>query len=264
MKYYLYRHIRLDTNDVFYIGIGTKINKEFYSNHKQEFYRAYRKSDRNNFWNNIVNKTEYEIEIILESDNYEFVKEKEIEFIKLYGKKISNNGTLVNITDGGEGVSGTIISKEHRKKISDANKEKIPWNKNMKMSEEHKRILSEAHLGIGNKIKGKSYEEVYGIERAKEIKEKLSIKGKTKTGESNNFYGKKHSEDYKIKRGRPTLQFDLEGNFIEKYYSMTEAANITNSYGSLIQKVCKGDRKTHNGFIWKYEDIENSRINSYK
>lgn len=23
-KYYLYRHIRLDTNEVFYVGIGTK------------------------------------------------------------------------------------------------------------------------------------------------------------------------------------------------------------------------------------------------
>lgn len=29
MKHYIYRHIRLDTNEVFYIGIGTKYNRKF-------------------------------------------------------------------------------------------------------------------------------------------------------------------------------------------------------------------------------------------
>ena len=40
----IYRHIRLDTNQVFYIGIGS-------------IKRAYRKTGRNNYWNNITNKT---------------------------------------------------------------------------------------------------------------------------------------------------------------------------------------------------------------
>ena len=44
----IYRHIRLDTNEVFYVGIG---------NEK----RPYTKHRRSGFWNNIVNKTEYEV-----------------------------------------------------------------------------------------------------------------------------------------------------------------------------------------------------------
>lgn len=195
MKYYLYRHIRLDTNEVFYIGIGTKINKEFYSNHKHEFYRAYRKSNRTKYWKNITNKTEYNIEILLESNDYEFIKNKEIEFIELYGKKINNNGTLVNITDGGEGVTGTIISNEHRQKISNANRGKIPWNKNMKMSEEYINIR-----------KGKSFEDQFGAERANIMKEnqRIRMKGKYK-GKLNPNYGKKTSEETKIKMGTPCI-----------------------------------------------------------
>jgi len=50
---YVYRHIRLDKNEPFYIGIG-KID-----NYK----RAYLKSIRNVIWKQIVNKTNYDIYI---------------------------------------------------------------------------------------------------------------------------------------------------------------------------------------------------------
>lgn len=99
-KYYLYRHIRLDTGKPFYIGIGTKVD------YSRPYSRSYSIKDRNNFWKNIVNKTTYEIEIILESNDYEFVKQKEIEFITLYGRKDLKKGTLCNMTDGGDGITG--------------------------------------------------------------------------------------------------------------------------------------------------------------
>ena len=77
-KYYLYRHIRLDKNEVFYIGIGTKHPS---IKHKFEtiYERAYVKSGRNRIWKRIVAKTDYEIEILLESDDYEFIEQKERE-----------------------------------------------------------------------------------------------------------------------------------------------------------------------------------------
>ena len=58
---YLYRHIRIDTNEVFYIGIGggNKYEKEL------SYKRAYSKYDRNKYWKNITNKTNYIVEIIL-------------------------------------------------------------------------------------------------------------------------------------------------------------------------------------------------------
>ena len=98
-KYYLYRHIRLDKNEPFYIGIGTK-NKLI----KNPYFRSISKYDRNKIWQKITFKTKYEVEILLESNNYNFIKEKEIEFIKLYGRKDLNTGILCNMTDGGNGL----------------------------------------------------------------------------------------------------------------------------------------------------------------
>ena len=120
-KYYLYRHIRLDTEEPFYIGIGTK--KDIKANtDRTTYHRAYNYSSRNTIWKNITNKTDYEIEIILESDDYEFIKQKEIEFIALYGRRDLNKGSLVNLTDGGEGATGYVQSKEQKEKRSQSSK----------------------------------------------------------------------------------------------------------------------------------------------
>ena len=108
--YYLYRHIRLDTGEPFYIGIGTKFTDRAYT-YKGIYIRAFVKSRRNNFWKSIVNKTDYEVEILLESDDYEFIKQKEIEFIALYGRRDLGKGTLVNHTNGGGGIPNLKISK---------------------------------------------------------------------------------------------------------------------------------------------------------
>ena len=112
-KYYLYRHIRLDNNTPFYVGIGTKPKNATNS----EYVRANATINRKSPWKNIVSKTEYEVEILLESDDYEFIKQKEVEFIALYGRRDLNKGTLVNLTDGGEGSLNAICSEETKEKI---------------------------------------------------------------------------------------------------------------------------------------------------
>lgn len=118
-KYYLYRHIRLDTNQVFYIGIGSKRDSINYQKIKTEYSRAYSKHERSEYWKNIVSKYSYKIEIILESNDYEFIKQKEIEFIALYGRKDLKKGMLCNMTDGGDGIVNYIASDELRKHRSD-------------------------------------------------------------------------------------------------------------------------------------------------
>mgnify|MGYP001576961726 CR=1 FL=1 len=95
--HYLYRHIRLDTNTPFYIGIGTVPTKK--NGSWRTFYkRAFQDKRRNDIWTNIVNKTDYRVEIMLESNDYEFIKEKEIEFIALYGRKDLKKGSLANMS----------------------------------------------------------------------------------------------------------------------------------------------------------------------
>ena len=111
---YVYRHIRLDKNEPFYIGIGSD----------EEYKRASTPKNRNIFWKRIVNKTEFEVEILCDNLNWDEACIKEKEFISLYGRKDKNKGSLCNLTDGGEGVYGLKMSNESKKKMSDARKGK--------------------------------------------------------------------------------------------------------------------------------------------
>jgi hypothetical protein len=104
----LYRHIRLDSNQPFYIGIG-KTEK-----------RAYSKKSRNDHWNKIAKKHGYKVQIMLDDLTWEEACQKEIEFIQLYGRKDLGLGTLVNKTDGGEGTVGRKYAEEAIAKMSAA------------------------------------------------------------------------------------------------------------------------------------------------
>ena len=109
MKYYLYRWIREDINCPFYIGIGTK-------EHENSYRRAFRINNRSQWFKNVINKSKCFCEVLLESNDYTFIKEKEIEFIKLYGRKNKNLGELVNMTDGGDGGSNAVRAKRGKHK----------------------------------------------------------------------------------------------------------------------------------------------------
>lgn len=98
---YLYRHIRLDKNEVFYVGIGADKNWK----------RAYSERSRNPHWRNVVNKTKYDVEILFDNMQLDKLKLKEIELIKLYGRRDLGMGSLVNMTDGGDGILG--LKKPH-------------------------------------------------------------------------------------------------------------------------------------------------------
>lgn len=53
---------------------------------------------------------------------------------------------------------------------------------------------------------------------------------------------------------RSILQYDLDGNFIQRWKSMQDASNnLTGVSVSKICACCRGDRSHHRGFIWKYE-----------
>jgi len=123
---YVYRHIRKDTNQVFYIGIGSDDN----------YYRSRSKSKRNPIWRRIVNKTQYDIEIIFDNLPFDKLIEKEKEFIALYGRICNQSGTLANLSEGGEGVKGYGLPNPGKgKKMADIckNPEQYQiWLDNMK------------------------------------------------------------------------------------------------------------------------------------
>lgn len=153
-RYFIYRHIRLDTNEPFYVGLGTKYLPA--KTYHDSFRRAFKRSDKNSFWKRVIAHTNYRVEIMFESNDYNFTEKKEIEFIKLYGRRNLGLGSLVNLTDGGKGnqnMPKRKCSEETKKRISEG-------NKGVLKSEEHKQALSRAKIGKLNLTwKGKKFSE---------------------------------------------------------------------------------------------------------
>ena len=89
----VYRHRRLNDFSIFYVGIG--VDKT----------RPTKKSNRSEWWKRTVNKYGYEIELVADDIPYEQAKELEIFLIKEYGRANLGEGKLVNMTDGGDGVT---------------------------------------------------------------------------------------------------------------------------------------------------------------
>lgn len=174
---YLYRHIRLDTNKVFYIGIGgfRDVEKEF------SYKRAYHKKGRNNLWTKISNKTDYMVEIILENLTFDEAQLKEQEFIKLYGRINNETGTLCNLTDGGGGSRGYIMPQESKVKISNAHKGK---KKHWEVTDETKMKISKAlqgnKNGLGSKRNSGKKDTLETIIKKRESATKAWLKRKNK------------------------------------------------------------------------------------
>ena len=236
---YVYRHIRLDTNQVFYIGIGSSSN----------YQRAKVKTNRNIYWNRIVNKTNYKIEILFDELTPEQAKLKEIEFISIYGRRNLKQGSLVNLTDGGDGGCGVIVSEKTRHKLRQISKTKKAnlgkklskqWRDNIslsglgrKFSEEHKSKIGEANK---NRIHLESTKEKH---RQNNLGKIASVETKLKM-----------SQNSKIKK--KVIQKSLDGLII-KIYDSISLASIENSINpSAITQCCKGRYLTSGGYKWEY------------
>ena len=104
---YVYRHIRLDKNKPFYIGIGNDTT----------YKRANEKSRRNTYWNNI-SKNGYRVDILFDNLSWEEACDKEKEFIDLYGRFDLGSGVLVNMTSGGDGLINPSEEIRNKKRLS--------------------------------------------------------------------------------------------------------------------------------------------------
>jgi hypothetical protein len=130
-KFYIYIHYNNETKLPLYVGKGTG-------------YRKNQKYGRNKEWKETVSKYGYYIEVVLENLTNDEANIKEIEFIKNLRNK---NIHLVNKTSGGGSGSNIIFTEEHRENISKSMKGKKSHRKGKKLSDEHKRKISEANKG---------------------------------------------------------------------------------------------------------------------
>jgi len=176
---YVYKHTRIDTNEVFYIGIGSDEG----GNHT----RAYSK-DRSKYWKKVANKVGYQVEILLDNLTWQEACDKEIELIKFYGRKDLKEGCLVNMTDGGEsGSSGYKHTLEMKNHLSLLKKGTLGTNTGKKFSEEHKRKMSETQKGhiVTQETKNKISENQKGRTLSKDTKRKISEAHKNRTNHFN-------------------------------------------------------------------------------
>lgn len=223
-KYYLYLHRTLNGIPI-YIGIGTK----FYGdneNLKLKYSRAYA-STRNIFWKRVIKKYGFIVEILLESNDYEFIKQQEIHFIKLFGRVDKKEGTLCNLTDGGEGVLGKVYTDTDLKNISNGQKKRFA-----NPSEQDIIHLQELYSRTSERMKGNTYRK--GCSLTKDQKDNLCT--------------------HRIaKLSKRVIQKDLEGNFIKEWYTTVEAAAFYNVTYKAIWKACKQGDKVKK-FIWEFKN----------
>ena len=141
-EFYVYVHRRASDNLPFYVGKG-----------KDK--RAWNFHARSKFWNNTKAKHGVIVEIVFEdlSEEEAFQCEKDtiLEF-RYFGYP------LVNLTDGGEGVSGYVQTEEHRKRLGQIRSNSQKWRegnhraalklKDRPLTVEHRQNISKGLTGI--------------------------------------------------------------------------------------------------------------------
>lgn len=213
-NWYVYRHIRLDKNEPFYIGIGNKKN----------YGRAYQnKPDRRNkIWKKIFDKTDIEVEIILEGLTKNQSSEKEQELIRLYGRKDLGTGTLCNMTDGGDGI----------------------WN--CARSDETKEKLRQQKLGDKNPMFGKTQTEETRLKR------RNSLLGQTR---SESTKKKQSLSTINSGQAKSVDVYNFNNNeYVGRFHSISEACRVLGFHKSNSKAclVAKGKRNQTHGYVFKY------------
>ena len=134
---YVYQHICIANNEVFYIGIGTRKNHG----------RAYDKYPyrRNSIWNRYVNKHgQFLVEILYENITRKDAVKIETKLIKKYGRICDKTGTLANILLDERYSFYGVLRKPH----SLETKEKLRLsNIGKKLSIETKKKMSKVRTG---------------------------------------------------------------------------------------------------------------------
>lgn len=227
--HYVYLHRTLSGGIPFYIGIGTKQYGD-HQNTKMKYARAYSIGGRTNFWKRIVAKYDYTVEILVESTDYNYIKQQEIFFINKFGRRDLKKGTLCNLTDGGDGILGKVYSKEELNKMSKGQRERFS-NPSETDAENFRQLYQRTSI----RMIGNTYAK--GTSLSKE--------------QQNNLY--KHRIDKLSKR---VIQEDKEGNFIKEWHVTKEAADHFGITYKAIWKACNLYYKgaTSQGFRWRFKE----------
>lgn len=207
-NWYVYRHLKY-CGEVFYIGIGKTKN----------FKRAYEKTNRNNYWKNKVKKyPNYEVQILKTGLTKEEVCELETILISWYKRADCCGGTLVNLTDGGEGVENLIQSEDSKKRRADK--------------------ISVKYKGEGNPFYGKKHSE----ETRKYIGEIQKEYFIYLEGSWDNVTNKKYNDSIRNKKSKRVINERTK----EEFNSLREASEYYNISYFTMKSRMTGERAERN------------------
>jgi hypothetical protein len=147
---YIYIHRRLDTHEVFYVGRGTRKLRDNPTSDSITYKRAYCIHSTKH-WINLTNLTSWRVEILHDLLTWERSIELEKEYIKKYGRRDLGLGTLINLTDGGEGTPGWVMPEYLR----DQKRERWSGDNNPNKKLVNKLNNSARMAGEGNPMKNR-------------------------------------------------------------------------------------------------------------
>lgn len=184
----------------------------------------------------------------------------EMEIIAFFGRRDNKTGILANLTNGGEGANGIIMSEETRRRASERQMCNIIPNS--------KRI-DQCDLD-GNFIK--KWDSLAFVARDLSLtnleREKIGRICHSKP-EDNSYLGYRWKFDGTSpyvpksiinKLGKKVHQYDLNGNFLATFDSCAEAEISVGSYRGSVSRAAGTKRKYANGFFWSYEYFEKYEI----
>lgn len=254
----IYLHRKLSDNTVFYVGIGSKE-------------RPYIVQGRSKLWYNTVAKHGLLVEIIETELTAIDAKIFEIKLIKEFGRKDKGKGTLVNLTDGGDGLLNPTKeqienrSKKTRKAISLYNL-KGEFIRDFESTKEASIILGLRPNNITDVLKGNLVFISNYLFTYKDSIPPDSIKAWAK------------SLSNKSERINIFNMYTLEGLFVKEFFRLIDAAKYAGvKKGDKIKKVLdkslNGSKRvlTVGDHIWIYSDqasqneiqLRIDEINSY-
>lgn len=208
-------------------------------------------------------KDNFSKEIIEECYSKDELNKKEIYWINYYDAV--NSREFYNIASGGDG--GNTIAGYSEEQLEEYKK----WK-----SELHKITSPKGEDAPNSKLTEEKVIEIINLlllnTYASDISEKFNISQqsiddiyfhKTWKHLTNNieFPSRKDNRARNISNKKAVVQYDLKGNYINKYESIHEASRQTGIGYKLISAVCNGDKKTTHGYIWRFVDDSFDKYN---
>jgi len=166
---------------------------------------------------------------------------------------------LKNMTNGGEGNYGRVVSENTKIKMSNTKKGKVPKNFNQIIKKAIKGSVKQYSLN-GEFIK--EWESVNLIKTELKL-DNVDLVVKRKRPSAGGFiwrysYDSLSLEEIKIisdkhKKQTPKsiLQFDKNNHLIKEWLSVNDVKKIYKH----INAVLRGDRKSAGGYLWKYKEM---------